>query len=194
LGEIIQREQAGPQSVIDVVGVVGDIVGKRGELRLGAGKAPKLEVVGVVADRLRQAALPIPSDRRSRAGGKRAGVLDKPFERFPGEIEAGERRITPLKRSHRAQRLGVVVEAADFGKAAVKGTLPGVAEWRMTEIVGERERLGEVLVKAKGTGERAGDLGDLKGMGESGAEVVALVKDEDLCLVRQAAEGGRMDD
>src|SRR5262249_15490707 len=58
----------------------------------------------------------------------------------------------------------------------------------------ERKRLREILVKAKGTSERASDLGDLKGMGEPRAEVVALMKDEDLRLMRQAAEGGRMDD
>ena len=39
-GEILEREQAGAQPVVDVVGVVGDIVGDGGDLGLGAGKAP----------------------------------------------------------------------------------------------------------------------------------------------------------
>ena len=80
------------------------------------------------------------------------------------------------------------------GEAAVERALAGMAERRMAEIVGERQRLGEVLVEPERAGERAGDLGDLEGVGQPGAEVVALVKDEDLGLVREPAEGGRMDD
>src|SRR5262249_27453295 len=194
LGEIIHREHGGPPPVIDATGVIGNIFGKRRELRLGAGKAPKLQVIGVVADRLRHAALAIPSDRRSGTVGERSIVLDKPLEGFPGEIEAVERRIAPIKRSHRAQRLCVVVEATRFGKAVLKAGFTGVLGCRMSQSVGERKRLREILVKAKGTSERASDLGDLKGMGEPRAEVVALMKDEDLRLMRQAAEGGRMDD
>ena len=36
IGEIGDREQSGAQPVVDVVVVVGDIVGERGDLRLGA--------------------------------------------------------------------------------------------------------------------------------------------------------------
>src|SRR5262249_48711024 len=43
-------------------------------------------------------------------------------------------------------------------------------------------------------GERSGDLRDLERVGEPGAVVVALVRDEHLGLVRQPAERGRMDD
>ena len=56
------------------------------------------------------------------------------------------------------------------------------------------EGLGEILVEAERAGERAGDLADLDRMGEPGAVVVALVEDEDLGLVLEAAEGARMDD
>ncbi len=43
--EIVEREQLGAQAVVDVVGVIGDVVGDRGDLRLGAGEAPQLEVL-----------------------------------------------------------------------------------------------------------------------------------------------------
>src|SRR5262245_53953990 len=69
-----------------------------------------------------------------------------------------------------------------------------MAERRMPEIVPERKRLGEVLVEAQRAGERAGDLGDLERMGEAGAKVVALMKDENLGLVGEAPECRRMDD
>ncbi len=39
------REQAGAQAVVDVVGVIGDIVGDRRDLRLQRGKAPELQIV-----------------------------------------------------------------------------------------------------------------------------------------------------
>ena len=46
----------------------------------------------------------------------------------------------------------------------------------------------------KRLGERAGDLRDLDRMGQPGAEMVALVVDENLRLVGEAAKSGRMDD
>ena len=69
-----------------------------------------------------------------------------------------------------------------------------MAERRVAEIVGERQRLGQVLVEPQRAGDRAGDLRHLEGMGQARAEMVALVIDEDLGLVLQPAEGGRVDD
>ena len=80
------------------------------------------------------------------------------------------------------------------GHAGVERVLAGVAERRVAEVVAERDRLGEVVVEPERAGERAGDLRHLDRMGEPGAEMVALVMDEHLGLVGEAAEGGRMDD
>ena len=90
--------------------------------------------------------------------------------------------------------MAVVVEPAVVGHAGVERVLAGVAERGVAEIVAERDRLGEVVVEPERAGERAGDLRDLDRMGEAGAEMVALVMDEHLGLVGEAAEGGRMDD
>ena len=38
--EIVDAEQPGPQAVVDVVGVIGDVVGEGRDLRLQRGKAP----------------------------------------------------------------------------------------------------------------------------------------------------------
>ena len=92
------------------------------------------------------------------------------------------------------KRVAVVVEAAVVGHAGVERVLAGMAERRVAEVVAERDRLGEIVVEPKRPGERAGDLRHLDRMGEAGAEMVALVMDEDLRLVGEAAEGGRMDD
>ena len=53
--------------------------------------------------------------RGRRAGGveERAVVLDEPLQRLPGQIEAVEVGVAPLEPGDDAQRLGVVVEAAE---------------------------------------------------------------------------------
>ena len=79
-------------------------------------------------------------------------------------------------------------------RQAIERALAGMAERRMAEIMGERQRLGEVLVEAERAGERAGDLRHLERVGQPGAVMVALVEHEHLGLVAQPAEGGGMDD
>ncbi len=83
--EVVDREQAGAQAVVDVVRVIGDVVGEGGDLRLERGVAPELEVVGpvVVGDPDRKAAVQVAAGRRTVAFGQRAVVLDDPLERFP---------------------------------------------------------------------------------------------------------------
>ena len=117
-------------------------------------------------------------------------MLDQAFQRLPGQIEAVEIGVAALQLGDDAQRLRVVVEAAEAAEACVERALAGMAERRMAEIVRQRQRLGEVLVEPERAGERAGDLRDFQRMGQPGAVVVALVIDEHLRLVRQPAEGG----
>ncbi len=138
--------------------------------------------------------LAIGAKRRPLPVGERAIVLDQTFQRLPGEIEPVEARIAALERGHHAQGLRIVIEAAKRFEAFVERTLAGMAERRMTEIVGERQRLGQILVEAERAGQRAGDLRHFERVGEAGAVMVALVEHEDLRLVLEPAEGGRVDD
>ena len=87
-----------------------------------------------------------------------------------------------------------MVEAAEPRHALVERVLAGMAEGRVAEVVRQRQRLGQVLVEPEGAGQRPGDLAHLDGVGQPGAEMVALVIDEDLRLVLEPAEGGGMDD
>src|SRR3546814_6589311 len=73
-------------------------------------------------------------------------------------------------------------------------SLAGMAERRVSEVVREGERLGQVFVEPEAARQRARDLRHLDRMGQARPVVVALVIDEDLRLVLQAAEGGRVDD
>ncbi len=121
-------------------------------------------------------------------------MLDEAFQRLPGEVEPVVVGIAAFQQGHDAQRLGVVVEAAVGLHAGVQRLLAGVAEGRMAEIVRQRHRLGEILVERQRPRERPGDLADLDRMGQPRAEMIAVERHEDLRLVREAAEGGRMDD
>jgi hypothetical protein len=121
-------------------------------------------------------------------------VLVKALEDLEGEIEAGKFGVFGLDEFDDAEALEVVIEAAVGAHEAIELGLAGMAEGGVAEIVGEGDGLGEVLIEREGAGDGAGDGGDLDGMGEAGAEVIAGAAEEDLGLVLEAAEGAGMDD
>src|SRR5579862_3681127 len=90
--------------------------------------------------------------------------------------------------------MGVVVKAADGGGRNVERLLAGMTEWCVPEIVRKAERFGEILIDCQHTCNRPGDLRHLERMGQPRAVIIALVLDEDLGLVLQAAKSGGMDD
>ena len=116
---------------------------------------------------------------------KRAVMLDEPFQRLPREIESIEGRVAGLKLGDDSQRLGVMIEAAVRSHQLIEHILASVAKRRVAKIMGKRKRLGEIVVEAERAGERAGDLTDLQRMGESGAKMVAFVRNKNLRLVGQ---------
>jgi hypothetical protein len=69
-----------------------------------------------------------------------------------------------------------------------------MSKWRMTEVMRQRQRFGEVLIEPQRAGERARDLRDLQRVGQPRAVVITLVEHKDLRLVLEAAESRRMDD
>ena len=69
-----------------------------------------------------------------------------------------------------------------------------MAERRMADIVGEAQRLGEILVEPQRARHRAADLRDLQAVGQADAEMIAVGRDEHLRLVAEPAEGDRVDD
>ncbi len=64
-GDFVEPEQAGAQPIVDIVRVISDVVGKRGDLRLDAGKTPKVQVLlpRIVEDRFRHAVSSIAAER-----------------------------------------------------------------------------------------------------------------------------------
>ena len=76
----------------------------------------------------------------------------------------------------------------------VEGHLAVVPERRVTEVVGERRRLGEVGVAAQRMGQVTGDLGDLEAVRQAVADEVVGLRPEHLRLGRQPAQRGRVHD
>ncbi len=170
VGAVGRGDHAGAQAVIKVVGGVGQFVGGVGDLRFQV--AAQLGVEGFcVGDVVL------------------SFVLDDTFANLPGEVEAGEVGIALFELGDDAQRLAIVIEAAMLAHQRVERGLAGMAEGGVAKIVCQADDLDEVFIGAQGTGYSASDLGDLEGVGEPRAEVIALEVDEDLGLIFKPAEG-----
>ena len=126
------------------------------------------------------------ADRRARLPFR---VLRDAVADFPRQVEAP---AVVLQKVDDAEALQVVVEAA--GHQAIDDPLARMPEWRVAEIVAERNRFGELFVQAKDLGDGAGDLRHLEGVRQPRAVVVAGRREEHLRLVFEPAEGLAVDD
>src|SRR5690349_12256513 len=88
----------------------------------------------------------------------------------------------------------VIEDIAERAHLAIEGLFPGVAEWRMADVVNQCERLSQIGVQPQGRSNRARDLGDLYGVGKPVAEVVGTSVRKNLSLVFQTAKCAGMDD
>src|SRR3984957_9905897 len=177
-----KREQTSAEAIVDVMRVISDIISDRSRLGFEARMKAELKTLHciVAEDGGGNALRLVPLSRRARGVKQRAVVLDEPGQRRPGEVEAVELGVMPLELGHDAQSVAVVVEAAVLGHAGVERILAGMPEGRVAEIVAERDCFREVVVKPQGAGERARDLRHLYGVGETSAEMIALVIHEHL--------------
>jgi hypothetical protein len=169
---------------MQIVVVVGDVIGQRRHLRLRARVGVQFQVMRVAIGRQR------PGDRL----GHRPVVLGDPFQRLPRQVQPVELRVVPFQMRHDADRLRVVVEPAIGRHRRRQRILAGVPERRMPEIMRQRHRLRQVLVQSQRAGHRARHLRHLQRVGQPRAEVVALMLHEDLGLVLQPPERRGMDD
>jgi len=86
------------------------------------------------------------------------------------------------------EAVAVVIKPALPCETPVERILARMAERRVAEVMAERDGLGQIGVEAEGPRQSAGELRDLDGVGQAGAEMVALVVNEHLRLVGEATE------
>src|SRR5262249_44223109 len=120
-------------------------------------------------------------------------MLEYPLARLEREIQTSEARVPFLELVDDAQRLEIVLEAAELAHAIVERVLARVTERRMSQVVGEADRLDEILVQLERARDRARDLRDLERVREPRAIQIALVVHEHLRLVDEPAERGCVD-
>ena len=108
---------------------------------------------------------------------------------FPGEIESGKSRVLLFEFLDNSETLSVVLEPTVILHEPVESVFPIVTEGGMTEVMGEGDGLGQILVEPQGAGDVSGDGRHLHGMCEPGAEVITRAVQENLGLVLQSAEG-----
>ena len=192
LGKI---DEARAQGVVEVMRVIGDAVGERRGLCLGGSEMREFEIMNgiIFKDRRGKSAFRVTRGRAAIGLQKRSVMFDEPFQRLPSQIESIEGRVAAFELGDNSQPLCVMIEAAVRSHQFVEHILAGVAKRRVAKVMAKRQRLGEIVVEAERAGKRARDLTDFERMGEPGAEMVSLVRNEDLRLVGEPAEGRAMD-
>ena len=136
----------------------------------------------------------VPAQVPQRPGALGRAMLQDSLARLEGQVQPAECRVPVLQTIHHAQRLEIVLEASERLHALIERILSRVTERRVTEIVGEADRLGQVFIESHGSRHRPGNLRHLERMGQPGSVMVALVIDEHLCLVEETPKRRGMDD
>ena len=125
-------QKLGLKAVVQIGGVVGNFVGQVDELRLQ--RRPQVQQV------LRQL--------RMLGRAVIVRVLDDAFTHLERQIQSAKLGVAQLHFFHRAQRLQVVIEElALLPHQQVERTLAGMPERRMTDVVHQRQRLGQIDVQ-----------------------------------------------
>jgi len=116
-------------------------------------------------------------------------VFDDPLPHFPGQIQAREVRVSIFQLRDDAQRLLVVVKAPVVAHQPRKGNFAGVTEGRVPQVVRQRDRLQQILVRPQCARHSPADLRHLQGVRQAGTVIIPLVVHENLGLVLQAPKG-----
>ena len=164
--------------------VIGDIVRDGGDLRLSRRMGVQFQIVTRV----------VIGQREGQRRGDRTVMLGDPLQRVPGQVQPVKLGIAALQRGDDLERLRIVIEAAIGGHQRVQRILSGMAKGGVPEIMRKGHGLGQILVQAKRAGDGARDLRHFDGMGQAGAEIIALMFHKHLRLVLEAAKRPGMDD
>ncbi len=169
---ILQGNESGAESVVNIVVGVGDFVGHVHDLAFQVRGGFKLDVCQVVG----------------------LFMFQQTVQDFDGQVESVIIGVHVFELFQDAAALFVVLEMfAVFTHGLIQRRLAAVAEWGMPQVVRQRNGFREVFVEAQAAGDIAGDLGDFNGMGEAVAVVVAVIGNKDLGFGLKSAERLGMD-
>ena len=79
-------------------------------------------------------------------------VLGNALEGFPCQVQPVKIRVMPLKRGHNPNRLCVMIKPTKGCHQPIKRFFSGMTERRMTQIVCQRNRFGQLAIEAQNTG------------------------------------------
>jgi len=173
---VVEVENACAQAVFEVGAQVGYFIGKVDELGF----------------EWRELSQEVFSEFRVALSRIIPGVFDDALSDAEGEVESTKGRIAFFKAGDDAKGMKIVIESQMMGtESLVESLLPGMPEWRMTDVVDERESLCERRIEAECAGCGAGDLSNFQGMGEAASRVIALCapSGEHLRLTRETTKG-----
>ena len=189
LGEIGEGEERGPVAVINIVTVIGDVVGERGGLSFDGSEGGKIEILPrtIGEDRLRhRLAAPRPSN----------GPLCLTIPSSVSKVRFNPSKLAYfLSSSVTTRKDWALWSNPPFpAMAASRARSPAWPKGGWPRSCARASASVRSSSSSKRAGKRAGDLRHFETMGEPRAVMVALVIDEDLGLVVQPAEGGRVED
>src|SRR5919201_1709869 len=161
--DLFERKNVGLVAIIEVSGVVTDLVSEIDKLRLERRTAIKQILLKV----------------RRVLWHVFTRVLDDSFANFKRQIQAAESCIAQLEIFNNAQGMQIVVKrVALSAHGDIKRLFASVTEWRMSDVVYQSKRLHQVDVQAEHTGNSAGDLRHFDGMRETIAKMVGVAARE----------------
>ena len=150
--KLLKSQQPGAHAVVDVVRVVGDLVGQIGQLRLQT-RLQHLRRAAVVSANLdAQKTLPDPARLAGldAAGVAARAVLQNPLARLKGEVQAVIVGIALFQFVDDPQTLQIVLKARavriDALQTGIQGILPGMPKRGVPQVMRQRNGLDQVFI------------------------------------------------
>lgn len=122
-------------------------------------------------------------------------MLDDALTHAQRKVKPAKLHIPLLEVFNDSQGMQIVIKTQPVRlHCHVQGAFPGVTKGRMSNVVDQRQRFGQILVQPKRGCDSTGNLRDFHGMRQSAAEVVRVAMSKNLRLAGKTAKGPRMND
>ena len=189
--DLSQADQTKTQGVLQIMGGIGDFIGKVHDLGVDAFAAFETllrqfgteELVVLVVEELRRIVLPAMK------------VLGHRHQRTDIEVEPVVQMMLALQGTQNTKGLGIAFISATVATQFVEHFFSMVPEWRVADVMGQRCSLGDdSVIERQVNGYRTRDLCDLQAVGEAIAVEAPGVDTQQLHLALQAPEGRGVQD